>query len=104
MGCCINFVCVALLVQLFFCLLPVYCCIFYLNMVFTLVMVCVYLIDVEIRLPNLLFFRKHLFFILCVYSLCTTCVPGHHGGQKRTLDPPETGVLNCCVPPCGSWV
>lgn len=63
MGCCLNFLWVALSVQLFFfkcqpqvCLLPVYCCIFYLNTVFTLAVVCVYIINVEMRLPNLFFF------------------------------------------------
>lgn len=36
--------------------------------------------------------------------LCTTCIPGPSGGQKRVLDPLGTGVLGGCELLCGCWV
>lgn len=36
-------------------------------------------------------------------SVCTTCVAAVHGGQKRSLHPPGTAVLDSCELPFEFW-
>lgn len=52
------------------------------------------------------FFFRFNYFYSCVQLFClqvrlfSTCVPDAHGGQKRALNPPETGVtmvVSCYV-------
>lgn len=31
------------------------------------------------------------------------CAPGAHGGDKRVVEAPETGVINGWELPCGCW-
>lgn len=38
-----------------------------------------------------------------IVGLCTVCVPGTQGGQKRVSDPPGTGVIDGSEPPSGCW-
>ena len=44
-----------------------------------------------------------LYFIFCLHGcLCSTCVPGVHGGQKRDIQP-GTGVTDGCELPHKFW-
>lgn len=37
----------------------------------------------------------------CLAHVLLAC--SGHGGQRRLLDSPVTGVKNGCEPPCGGW-
>lgn len=57
-------------------------------------------LSMEILILSFIF--VFIYFIVCVnilsaISMCTMCMPGTCGGQKKVLEHPETGVIDSFV-------